>query len=1365
MPKFTQTIIWTVLPNGAAPPQFNFPNVKQPPVFNFSVLVSPRLFVDASDAPPGSPALSPTLELFPDFLDWPSRKITFKVRFGSMKGPAMENPVEAARVGPPPDSALWRAVFRKTTAVRPYVFRRLDQSFIYSYPGAAVNEFLKHNYADLSTSDTTPSVLHILDKNHFGPIVLPPEFSDKGDQTRPIAERMKLFDEELKSPEKHPDSPVNQKTPLADFLKLMLFHQPRTPKEPEAPAPPVEPPAPDFHDLLAHLGEYPTLLRSLGLVIDLSIPAPQNAADVVMLAPEFQPAPQNKLGAVAHANVTPRTRYKATTTAPLEFRALDHPDSDIAAGLLKLSDKDRFGVVQIDADGAGIKAFNLANNLAEATSARKTSDTPTQAGLPVIRSGGIAVVRNGRAGRFQSQMARAFQMNEAAESKPAAPKPGEAAKPPDPSRGITLTAPDLVRGYRVDVREVGGAQPGPWRSLCERDERYEAAAPPGGVGFKSAVKREEGFVTASVGSRAVPPAEQSKPPEELYLQETLFRWEGWSLCVRRPGLPLASRPEEAQKTVTPGQPDPPADPPSAGKSIPLDVRFSVAPGSLPRLRFGGQYQLRARAVDLAGNGLRLNQPGEAATTPLTYARFEPVAPPKLLRGSPKKDGDSLERVVIRTGSAVGDKDSALRHAAPPPVGQLLAETHGVFDALAPAAAYALIKQRDHEVESPKGPESSEKVLPAFPSADPADKEHLYLPDPAASGVIVRLEGAPVEGGPFHFYGGGNAWPDFKPLRIDLKTADKGGGFVCKLDPVNRVLTVRLLPSQVVRLQLSSLLTKEDLLKMGVFRWIQELAPPDRLGDLEKLFKRGISTINPFREVVLVHAVQQPLEAPQFSGLKAVRQSQGQTGAALSGALKVHGASTVRVDLLAEWEEPTGRGVAVDKAKKLGAPEMRKGKAHVGELAVRASASQVDFSSIPAVRHEFGDTKHRVVHYTARGTTRFREYFIGELGNKPPPVLTRDSQPVEVKIPSSARPAAPGVQYVIPSFRWARAASKEGDSHFSVRLGGGLRVYLDGPWFSSGEGELLGVVTSQAVTTGATPARLRPFVTQWGEDPVWKKGGGVPAFMAAELFATRVLKAEDLPLAEVPDPPAGESVNVAAHEVKFDGSRWYSDINLHFKPGEGAPTGELPVYFPFIRLALARYQPNSLPGLHLSRVTLADFAQLVPDRMTYVHLATAKAGPTKFSTALTAKLTAQQARLKGPSESLRELMDKALTPAAKNTVFVAVAGVTHARAPQNVVSAVLQRATSPRKSELDWEAASPVVTLTFSPDASLPFIGRWLGKLDLPADFKPGSFRVLVSEAEIFAADQLDARGRILQTKPSGATVPSARVVYTDTVEI
>ena len=49
--------------------------------------------------------------------------------------------------------------------------------------------------------------------------------------------------------------------------------------------------------------------------------------------------------------------------------------------------------------------------------------------------------------------------------------------------------------------------------------------------------------------------------------------------------------------------------------------------------------------------------------------------------------------------------------------------------------------------------------------------------------------------------------------------------------------------------------------------------------------------------------------------------------------------------------------------------------------------------------------------------------------------------------------------------------------------------------------------------------------------------------------------------------------------------WYCDIQMDM--GEA--------YFPFVRLALARYQPQSIANAHLSRVVLADFIQLLPDR--------------------------------------------------------------------------------------------------------------------------------------------------------------------------
>ena len=82
--------------------------------------------------------------------------------------------------------------------------------------------------------------------------------------------------------------------------------------------------------------------------------------------------------------------------------------------------------------------------------------------------------------------------------------------------------------------------------------------------------------------------------------------------------------------------------------------------------------------------------------------------------------------------------------------------------------------------------------------------------------------------------------------------------------------------------------------------------------------------------------------------------------------------------------------------------------------------------------------------------------------------------------------------------------------------------------------------------------------------------------------------------------------MVGHTPRFDGARklWFCDIELE------AGTA----YQPFVRLALCRYQPHSIDGHHISRVVLADFAQLLPRRvatlrpLTRGRLAVALSGP-------------------------------------------------------------------------------------------------------------------------------------------------------------
>ena len=147
----------------------------------------------------------------------------------------------------------------------------------------------------------------------------------------------------------------------------------------------------------------------------------------------------------------------------------------------------------------------------------------------------------------------------------------------------------------------------------------------------------------------------------------------------------------------------------------------------------------------------------------------------------------------------------------------------------------------------------------------------------------------------------------------------------------------------------------------------------------------------------------------------------------------------------------------------------------------------------------------------------------------------------------------------------------------------LRVYLGRPWFQSGTGELLGVVVSSPPPGTVLPSGLQPFVSGFGSDPVFLTGPvGTPKVTDFPL-ASRVGTA--LKLQE----QSGDVgwVDVAGHPVSWDEDRllWFADISV----GAGQS------YFPFVKLALVRYQPASLAGIELSRVVQADFIQLTPNR--------------------------------------------------------------------------------------------------------------------------------------------------------------------------
>jgi hypothetical protein len=1176
-----QTVIWTALPNG-----FAAPATDAGPRLRLSVLVSPRLVTNE-----GLPR--PELAQFPDFAAWPAVNASFQVRFDG--GPT----VAAQITGAAPSLDLWQALFQPDCYVKPFEFKRLDDRLVRSFPVGHVMSFLRQQYVQVAKSRPFehPSVEFVANSQAMGQIATYQE--PIRNPTHDLPNKEKVLQHQLeeilvKAKAVPPSATPN---PPLDFYQVKQFFRPRNQERMAVTVPEL-----DFHQVVSALGDYPEIMRRLGLVIDLEIPYTTNipASGRMQVIPSWAPALPSTTSTLSW------TRYLCDGS--VRFLAASRPGSpELADGMLNLSDAAGYSIMQVDVDGAALKGIDLANNLLRANSlSHRAPDTPTHTTLPAMRSHGLSLVRTGRAIRLVQALMQAKARNDSAEA----------------GSDVEFYAEDLTRGYRVDVWDDRSTQ---WRSLCKRVGLYKFTK-----GDLMVSAEDEGTVTMGVTQSS------DGSSSDLYVHESLLRWEGWSLAVPRPGK-VVSTEDNVDKPEN-----------KAATEFHLETSFQAAPKSLPKLRFGTTYRMRARAVDLTGNSLPADSTDDtAATSPVTYTRAEPISSPALVLRSPNTEGEALERVVIRSNYNVPSAEGSERHIAPPKTAQLMAEVHGMFDSGSQLdkAAYDLIVAREGAFNADGIHSEDQLALP-------------YLPDPAGRGAALQnLPGmAPGAVKQVLFAPGPGGWPDWLPFRIAVV---EGAG-APSWDNTSRVLTVQLPKAEIVPVRLSTYLNENDLELMGLWQWLKaEGLPAAQLQQLKDLALKGRHwMISPYRELTLVHAVQQPLTAPAYQTLQAAK-ALGQTFATLTDAMPISGKSTNKLDVLAKWQEPID--ALAEPAWK-----MMTGQAHAGEMQVGYGETTLNLS----MKHEFGDTKYRRVEYSAVATSRFKEYFqehadetislmgdgsvflahtaLVELAESVTnsdgtatyvrdidykvdyaagtiarvaggaiadgdsvkvtytylagPITRETAAPVAVDVLNSARPAAPKVLYAVPTFAWSRDEMDEGES--VRRLGGGLRIYMERPWFSSGDGELLGAVLwtqptgiklpliglDLGVGLGFAPKQppeaLRPFVTQWGNDPLWLSGNAY-AVPSLAHFPMAAATGTDLTLDEV----SSAKVMVAGHAVGYDEGRqlWYCDMEID--------AGQ--TYWPFVRLALARYQPNSVDGAHLSRVVLADYAQLAPDRLATV----------------------------------------------------------------------------------------------------------------------------------------------------------------------
>ncbi|HEU4406318.1 MAG TPA: hypothetical protein VFS43_13720 [Polyangiaceae bacterium] len=1326
-------ILWTALPNGL---------VATAGALRLSVFVSPRV------------STGPTLA-GSTFEAWAARPVpAFQVAYEG--GPTVDA-VYAPGDWPRPDAALYQTLLPPTTPTTPYAFKNHAARKLRSYSVRRALNVVRSVYNEVavasgvefpSMASPPPQLAALFDALS---VFVPRERDGKS----VLGELARLDDLEAQKRIQAlvPDPALADRAYQMYRAYRFYKRDARDSYDDSQPLPArPPPPKPDFHQIVAALGDYPTLLRALGFVYDYVVPPPPAALAEgrLRLVPLAPPA-----GAVSHC---PFTEYRLANGG--FFARSKSPE--LKDGVLQLGQPDFFEIYQVDADGSILKTWDYAINMVRRQNVQH--DAPERESLPAQRTGGISVAQFNRSDSTKARLSAAA-VNHA--------NPGDA----------SLDAHDLRRGYRLDVKDASGT----WRSICARVGTMTVA----GVELPPAKPDREGYIKSSAASSSAKPGE----PDDLYLHEALCGWDGWSAVASRPGRTITfdEGPNHEQVSRVGYVKNEPAT------GVPLSGAFRAAPRSLPRLRFGAPYALRARVVDLAGNSLGLDDkmpPNAWESPPLVYRRFEPVAPPVLVPLRPVTEGESLEHMVIRSNfdQSAGDYASSLgpaylghneRHVAPPKTTQIMAETHGQLDGLDPQLAYNIsvkeagtffdteifdyatgtkVPVADIELVTPAAcPPALAKSLPITPrGAELGPGQYVihkgptiqlpYLPDPLSRGMVVQgLDPAGPVTIPF-----GGAWPDFGCFRV---RAVEAGGASVGWSYAAGELRASLPKATILRLRFSSLPDADRLHELAHWPTIQS-GP----AALQAAAKAGLHwMLTPARELVLVHAVQQPLKQAEFTlaAYPSPSRGPGDTFVNLRGDVKVHGRSTSQLDVRAEWTD------TLDLVDKPG-PVDQGYRAPAFDLGVAYDDTVVTFGdkqSKPA-KHEFGDTKHHLVTYYPDGTTRYREYFPLSITADPKNLTREGVASAEIVIPSSALPEPPKVLYAVPTFRWEQSAS--GSTKQAKRVGRGLRIYLDRPWFSSGNGEQLAIVLE---VPGSSDAKRLKYVSEWGSDPAWATQK--PATALAQGHFEGGAAAGPFPLADDPS----VQVLIVAFDPQYHAGRklWYVDV-------EFAPSA--PSFYTFVRLGLARYQKHSLGGLHLSRVVRTEFGQIMADRSISI-------APTTLATRFNVTL-AGAAGLNAYGESYNandHLLASLVTPLPISTAAADREGAAERAAePANtIITPVLEptinldagrsfRVTAQfeRRAlgvgdefDLSWEAASAEQPLTpytgpivLNPPSSQLL---WKALVSMPVAPQTGfQYRVVVREYERFPTDAEVQDGQH-NYQPSSTTIPNEPLRYAERV--
>jgi hypothetical protein len=1114
------TLVWTTLPAGIRLTGGRW-------LARISIFVTPRLEVQQ-----GKELM---LSAFPEFVDWPAtlyagspEGIGFKVQVSDGERVLFETtvrPLAAGAYTDAPDSAAWRSIFPGSTIVRALEeigqMRMAAAPAPQSYPAGKIVASIRSIYGDALAHelgvDPEPPTLSAFKTD--------PLLTSDGDD------------------------------PLKQFMR---FHR-RSEKPAARTVAATADDCPDFHQMIASLGTHPRLMRRLGLVLDVNLPAAKLGLGEPNRDLRIRVVPvEAKFDDARHACHWTAIEYDTAASDVFRVFTAAHAGGAPRAGLHWLDGKTSIAQEKIEH-----AVFALAQHIDNVL-----ADTEP---LPALQQGGMRLSHVDTPGALGKAMFKQSQLERALNQRKQMMQTGVLDCPADEK---PLYANDLKRGLRIDVRE---GDSGPWRSLCRRQVRYRTHSWswPAGDGYLD----DEGVIE--------PAAFVDEYAEESGLRATedLFEWDGWSLVVPRPDHSSGEYGPLSNGCGPDGEP-------------PLDAQLEVPAGSLQPQRFGRCYQFRARAVDIAGNSLTDDEADAIApslsrrdiiTEPVCCLRVESAKPPVVFRAQLRGPGEAGDIIVLRDAELSWHRTTEFRvHVLPPEVPVRIAEKHGIFDGMSPEDSWRLIRDHRGELvfETAKDKREDEKATKTRNIQEPSRAKEIhtpYLPDPMVTqAVLILPDGA-----------GRVDMPAFDDLPRHLRGRELARSCSLVVRPGKNEVKARVTGRRVIlevpkgraqTIRIAAKLTTDDLS-------IAALAHPDWhiqskgrkrraqvAQELTAAAARGdVPLLAPSREIRIVHATQRPLTDPQFGRALILPRALNATTAMLADdAFDFDRPSTGRIDVYARWEEPVDD--PDDDGWRLTQNEMYAGGVRLDDDDGKPlDTAELNEPARSPLSHDFGDTKHREVSYQAVGTSRFVDFYPAALTEDPANV-TRSSQPVTLHVPSTAPPAPPDISYVVPTFRRkdsSRNTHDAGAERSAEQIGEGLRVYMHRGWFSSGKGERLALV----VATPRTPEGLQQEVSAWGMNPL-RDSAPLPGRLQLEHVWGGVERINDWPL------EAG-TAGLVIFEVNFSEAHELPFADIEFLSQRS--------FMPFVRLALARYQEHAIDTCKLSRIAQADFVPLAPGR--------------------------------------------------------------------------------------------------------------------------------------------------------------------------